>query len=122
MATRQIIIALGLLAKFPKYRKKVMADFYKPGDLKGRYLSGEGFAGSLLRQILFAVYKTVEDNDPRPGLDYLKQEIQNYWDRRQTVIALLNYLSHKPSVAMTHWKKDVAAAHLLLGAVEGNGV
>jgi len=27
------LIALGLLAKYPKYRKKVMADFYKPGDL-----------------------------------------------------------------------------------------
>ena len=93
-----------------------------PGELKGRDLSGEGFAGSLLRQILFAVYKTAEEDDPRPGLDYLKQEISNYWDRRQTIIALLNYLSQKPSVEMAHWKKDVEAAHLLLGAVEGDGV
>ena len=93
-----------------------------PGELKGRDLSGEGFAGSLLRQILFAVYKTAEEDDPRPGLDYLKQEISNYWDRRQTIIALLNYLSQKPSSAMAHWKKDVEAAHLLLGAVEGDGV
>jgi hypothetical protein len=27
------LIALGLLAKYPKYRKEVMAEFYKPGDL-----------------------------------------------------------------------------------------
>jgi len=93
-----------------------------PDELKGRDLSGEGFAGSLLRQILFAVYKTAEEDDPRPGLDYLKQEIPNYWDRRQTIVALLNYLSQKPSPAMAHWKKDVEAAHLLLGAVEGDGV
>ena len=93
-----------------------------PGELKGRDLSGEGFAGSLLRPILFAVYKTAEEDDPRVGLDYLKQEISNYWDRRQTIIALLNYLSQKPSPAMAHWKKDVEAAHLLLGAVEGDGV
>jgi len=116
------LITLGLLAKYQKYRKQVMADFFKPGELKGRDLSGEGFAGSLLRQILFGVYKTAEEDDPRPGLDYLKQEISNYWDRRQTIIALLNYLSQKPSPAMTHWKKDVEAAHLLLGAVEGDGV
>ncbi|HOR32853.1 MAG TPA: hypothetical protein PK391_10625, partial [Syntrophales bacterium] len=45
-----------------------------PGELKGRDLAGVGFAGSLLRQILFAVYKTAEEDDPRPGLDYLKQE------------------------------------------------
>jgi len=93
-----------------------------PGELKGRDLSGEGFAGSLLRQILFAVYKTTEEDDPRPGLDYLKQEVPNYWDRRQTIIALLNYLSQKPSPTMTHWQKDTEAAHLLLGAVEGDGV
>ena len=93
-----------------------------PGELKGRDLAGVGFAGSLLRQILFAVYKTAEEDDPRPGLDYLKQEIANYWDLRQTVIALLNFLSHKPSSAMPHWQKDVEAAHLLLGAVEGDGV
>jgi putative DNA methylase len=93
-----------------------------PDELKGRDLSGEGFAGSLLRQILFAVYKTADEDDPRPGLDYLKQEVPNYWDRRQTIIVLLNYLSQKPSPAMTHWKKDGEAAHLLLGAVEGDGV
>ncbi|MDO8443023.1 MAG: hypothetical protein Q7S81_02075 [bacterium] len=81
-----------------------------------------GTAESLLRQILFAVYKTAEEDDPRPGLDYLKQDIPSYWDRRQTIIALLNYLSQKPSAAMAHWKKDVEAAHLLLGAVEGDGV
>ena len=46
------------------------------------------------------------------------QEIPDYWDRRQTIIALLNYLSHKPSVNMEHWEKDVEAAHLLLEAVE----
>ena len=27
------LIALGLLAKYPKYRKQVMTDFFKPGDL-----------------------------------------------------------------------------------------
>ena len=26
------LITLGLLAKYPKYRKQVMADFFKPGD------------------------------------------------------------------------------------------
>ncbi|MBC8420817.1 MAG: hypothetical protein H8E10_19740 [Desulfobacterales bacterium] len=58
-----------------------------------------------------------------PGLLYLKQEESlNYWDRRQTIISLLDYLSQKPSPAMTHWKNDVEAAHLLLGAVEGDGV
>nr|HPG70488.1 hypothetical protein [Syntrophales bacterium] len=91
-------------------------------ELKGRDLSGEGFAGSLLRQVLFAVYKTAEEDDPQPGLDYLKQELPGYWDQRRTVIALLDYLSNKPSGSMTHWKKDTEAAHLLLGTVEGDSL
>jgi len=90
-----------------------------PSELKGRDLSGEGFAGSLLRQVLFAICKTNEEDDPRIGLDYLKQEVANYWDRRQTVFTLLNYLSNKPSVEMVHWCKDIEATHLLLGSVEG---
>ena len=94
-----------------------------PSELKGRDLSGEGFAGSLLRQVLFAVFKTTEEDDPMSGLLYLKQEESlNYWDRRQTIISLLDYLSQKPSVAMEHWKKDVEATHLLLGAIEGDGI
>jgi putative DNA methylase len=93
-----------------------------PSELKGRDLSGEDFAGSLLRQVLFAVYQTAEEDEPRPGIDYLKQEVPGYWDRRQTILALLDYLSKKPSSAMDQWKKDSEAAHLLLGAVEGDGV
>lgn len=42
----------------------------------------------LPRQILFAVSKTSEEDDPLPGLDYLMQEILDYWDRRQTIIAI----------------------------------
>jgi len=37
------------------------------------------------------VSKTAEEDDPLPGLDYLIQEIRDYWDRRRTIIALLGY-------------------------------
>ena len=94
-----------------------------PSELKGRDLSGEGFAGSLLRQVAFAVYKTSEEDDPQPGRDYLKQELPDeYWDSRQTILSLLDYLSKKPSAIMDHWKKDVEAAHLLMGAIQEDGV
>ena len=92
-----------------------------PTELKGRDLSGQGLAGTLLRQVLFAIYKTVEEENPKPGLTYLKQELSNYWDRRQTILALLDYLSKKPST-MEHWRKDADAAHLLRGAISEDGV
>lgn len=92
-----------------------------PSELKGRDLSGQGFAGTLLRQALFAIYKTVEEENPKPGLTYLRQELSNYWDRRRTILSLLDYLSKKPST-MDHWRKDSDAAHLLRGAISEDGV
>ena len=92
-----------------------------PSELKGRDLSGQGFAGTLLRQVLFAVYKTVEEESPRAGLTYLKQEVHDYWEKRQTILALLEYLSKKPAT-IVHWRKDADGAHLLQGAVAEDGV
>jgi putative DNA methylase len=93
-----------------------------PSELKGRDLSGEGFAGSLLRQVLFAVYKTASEDGPRIGREYIRHEIPSYWENRTMILALLDYLSKKPSSTMIHWKKDADAAHLLYGAIAGDGI
>ena len=93
-----------------------------PSELKGRDLSGIGFAGSLLRQVLFAVYKTAEEEDPNPGRTYLKQEVDDYWGKRQTILSLLSYIHTRPSAGMAHWQKDAEAAHLLYGSIQGDGV
>jgi putative DNA methylase len=67
-------------------------------DLKGRLLDGDGFAASVLRQVLFAVWKTMESGtlEPRRGLLTLKTEYTaDYWQRRQTLIALTDYVALK---------------------------
>jgi putative DNA methylase len=67
-------------------------------DLKGRLLEGDGFAASALRQVLFAVWKTMESGQPEPrrGLLVLKTEYSaDYWQRRQTLISLADYLALK---------------------------
>src|SRR5947207_13690216 len=45
-------------------------------DLKGRMLDGEGFAKTQLRQVLFAVWKTLDghERDPKRGVTILKAE------------------------------------------------
>ena len=91
-----------------------------PSEFKARDLGGDGFAGSLLRQVLFAVYKSAEAEDPRVGRDYLKMELPAYWEQRQSILALLAYLGEKPKpdFSMAHWKEDVEAARLLRGSIE----
>jgi hypothetical protein len=86
-----------------------------PSEMKSSSLSGEGFPSSLLRQVLFAVFKTAESDDPADGRTWLVNEVRNYWDKRTTIVALLTYLTALPSSSMTHWTKDREAAELLAG-------
>jgi putative DNA methylase len=68
------------------------------GTLKGRMLEGEGFGGSQLRQVLFAIWKTMEAGalDPKRGVTILKTEYAaDYWQRRQKLIALAGYIALK---------------------------
>ena len=65
-------------------------------ELKGRMLEGEGFAATQLRQVLFAVWKTMEGGtrDPKRGVTILKTEYAaDYWQRRQKLIALASYVA-----------------------------
>ena len=91
-------------------------------EFGSRDLRGGDFGDTLLRQILFAVYKTAEEDDPRPGRDWLRQEVPQYWNLRQNIAELLRYIAQTPTSSMEHWDKDAAAAELLRGMVENDSV
>jgi putative DNA methylase len=66
--------------------------------MKGRMLDGDGFASTHMRQVLFAIWKTMEGDalDPRKGVTVLKTEYAaDYWQQRQRLIALATYLAEK---------------------------
>ncbi len=94
-----------------------------PSEFGRRMLSGDGFGGSLLRQVLFALQLSAKSEETRDGLNYLKTERPNYWDERTKIVQLLGYLARLQDVAgMDHWRKDAAAADLLAGAVRNDHV
>ena len=65
-------------------------------DLKGKMLEGDGFAQTLLRKVLFAVWKTIEKEDPKLGVTNLKTELgDDYWQLRQKLILLAGYVATK---------------------------
>jgi putative DNA methylase len=87
-------------------------------DLKGRMLEGEGFGGTQLRQVLFAIWKTMEGQEPDPkrGVTLLKAEYSaDYWQRRQKLISLAGYIAIK--TARTR-PEESAAAHELAEALK----
>jgi putative DNA methylase len=84
-------------------------------DLKGQMLGGEGFAGTQLRQVLFAVWKTLEKENPKLGVTTLKTEYAaDYWQRRQKLIALAEYIATKTKQKRP---EESAAAHELAEAL-----
>ncbi len=86
-------------------------------------LSGAGFGSSLVRQLLFAVHKITRSEETASGLNWLKTELADYWNAREKIIHLLDYLARIDRVAgMRHWNKDSEAARLLAGAVRNDHV
>lgn len=95
-----------------------------PAEFGGRDFGGSGFGATLLRKTLFAIHTTARDaeHDPRPARDYLHREVDGYWEKRRTILALLHFLVDrpKPDGGMAHWATDVVAARLLLAAIEND--
>jgi putative DNA methylase len=85
-------------------------------DLKGRMLDGNGFAKTSLRQVLFAIWKTMERGDPKTGVMVLRTEYAaDYWTRRQKLIGLAAYVAAKTTRTRP---EESAAAHELAEALK----
>lgn len=92
-----------------------------PGEFGRKDLTGDGFGGTQLRQLLFAIHTTRSSETPDAGLRFLKDEVANYWGERQRLIAILDWLSELGrGEAMEHWLADSEAARLLAGRLRGD--
>jgi adenine-specific DNA methylase len=101
-------------SKANETRLKTATEF-KSGDL-----GGEGFGGTVLRKVLFAIRQTSQTESTNTGRTYLRSELAGlYWERRKDIIELLKYLSLLENAAPTsHWKQDAHNAFLLASAIE----
>jgi putative DNA methylase len=85
-------------------------------DLKGRMLDGDGFAKTQLRQVLFAIWKTMERVDPKTGVMVLRAQYSaDYWTRRQKLIGLASFIAVKTARSRPD---ESAAAHELAEALK----
>lgn len=94
-----------------------------PKEFGRRQLGGEGFGGTLLRHILFAVYQAEGAEEPRRGLNYLKTELPDYWATREKLLHLLRYLAALRRVSgMEHWHAPAESAEILAALVRGDHI
>jgi len=96
--------------------------FKTASEFKRQQLEGEGFASTLTRHVLFAIHETVQQENARAGLDYLKTDgAIDYWGKRKAILALLAYLKPLAHVGhMPHWAVDAEAAERLAGVIEND--
>lgn len=94
-----------------------------PKEFGRRHLGGEGFGGTLLRHILFAVYQAEDAEESRRGLNYLKTELPDYWVAREKTLHLLHYLAALRRVGgMEHWRSAADSAEILAALVRGDHI
>jgi adenine-specific DNA methylase len=88
-----------------------------------RRVGEEGFAGSTLRQLLFAVASVAAhaEHDPRPARVSLRAALPNYWTDRERLADLLVWLADR-ATPLPHWRPDAEAARLLAASLRNDSV
>ena len=98
--------------------------FKTPAELGNRLLQGaEAFGNTLLRQVLMAMAQAEKEQNPQAGKAWLKNEVEGYWNKRQTIIELLRYLSTTEHIDhMEHWANPALYAKYLVELIGNDGV
>ncbi|MBP1909180.1 anti-phage-associated DUF1156 domain-containing protein [Methanolobus bombayensis] len=87
-------------------------------EFKDRDVGGEGFSSSLVRNILFAIRQTRQEDDTAAGKVWLR-EYPGYWEKRKEIIELLRYFAALGmNDSMEQWEEDSKAAKMLSVVVE----
>jgi len=97
------------------------ARFKTPTELGRSALHDTAFAGTLIRNLLYAIEETSRTESAREGLAWLRTEQNDYWARREDIQNILSYLAMAKRIGgLDHWGKDAHSAEILLGAVQND--
>ena len=86
-------------------------------DWKGRDLGDTEFGQSLVRHILFGIWKIMQTEHTKESVAYLRQEVPDYWRKRQALMEIARFLADKRTPGK---EKECEAAALLAGALSGD--
>lgn len=98
--------------------------FKTPSEFGTRWLRGsDAFGNTLLRQVLMAIAQSEQEENGQAGRAWLKNELEDYWNKRQTIIELLRYLSTTEHIDhMQHWESPALYAKYIAELVSSDGV
>lgn len=97
-----------------------------PIEMAGRTINEvPDFEKSLLRTIFMGIYTGIkEDENPSKALGYIKNELSNYWDKRDMIKQLLSFIKDIKDIDnMTqHWEQSANMAELLYSLVTNDSI
>ncbi len=97
-----------------------------PDEMAGRTINEvPDFENSLLRTIFMGIYTGIkEDENPSRALGYIKNELPNYWDKRDMIKQLLSFIKDTKDIDnMTpHWEQSATMADLLHSLVTNDSI
>lgn len=111
----------GLLAstKANQARLKTAYEF----GLKGMNDNNSEFGRSLLRNVLAALYISIKEEDTTKGKSWLKSELPNYWNKRNAIVLILDYISTFEHISnMSNWEREAKYARLLRELLSNDGI
>lgn len=83
------------------------------------------FENSLLRIIFTGIYVGIKEEDnPAKALGFIKNELANYWDRREMILQLLIFLKDTKDIdnMAEHWNSSGNMADLLYSLVVNDSI
>lgn len=97
-----------------------------PFEMAGRTIGDvPDFENSVMRTIFHGIYVGIkEEMNPQKALGFIKNELTNYWDRREMISKILSFLVDIKDISNMHpqWTDSTEMAELLLAAVTHDGV
>ena len=86
-------------------------------DWKGRDLGESEFGQSLVRHVLFGVWKVMQTEATREAVTYMRGEVPDYWRKRQALVEVARFLADRRTEGK---ERECEAAALLAGALSGD--
>lgn len=97
-----------------------------PIEMAGRTINEvPDFENSLLRTVFMGIFTGIkEDENPSRALGYIKNELPNYWDKRDMIKQLLSFIKDTKDIDnMTpHWEQSATMADLLHSLVTNDSI
>lgn len=97
-----------------------------PFEMASRSLNDvPDFESSLMRIIFSGIYVAIkEDMNPTQGLNYIKNELPNYWEKREMIQHILSFLVNIKDISnmQPHWTDSAEMAEQLLALVTHDSI